>query len=66
MDPLSITASILGVIGAAQKAIQGLSYLKAANRAPERLMRLLDQVTRFEIVLRAIKNAVPDLENRNS
>ena len=56
MDPLSITASTIAVIGAVQ---QGLRFLKAANGAPEGLNDLLDRVSRFESLLHTIQNVLP-------
>ena len=56
MDPLSVTASTIAIIGAVQ---QGLRVLKAAKGAPEGLNDLLDRVSRFESLLYTIQNVLP-------
>lgn len=59
MDPLSITASLIAVIGAAQRVTKGLKVLKSVEEAPESLQRLLEDVSMFTTVLQAIQTACP-------
>lgn len=60
MDPLSLTASVIAVIGAAQQVGKGLIILKTANDAPQGLDGLLSDISRFELVLDVIKDACSD------
>ena len=57
-DPLSVTASIVSVVGAADAVTKGLRRLKAANEAPEGLQDLVRDVAQLEIVLNCVKSAV--------
>ena len=56
MDPLSLTASIIAVIGAARSAARAVSLLKAVKIASKELSELLDEVSQTEIVLQAFRN----------
>ncbi len=60
MDPLSLTASVIAVAGAAQQVGKGLNVLKTAKDAPQGLDDLLSDVSRFEIVLEVVKNALSE------
>ncbi len=60
MDPLSLTASVIAVAGAAQQVGKGLNVLKTAKDAPQGLDDLLNDVSRFEIVLEVVKNALSE------
>lgn len=69
MDPLSVTASILTVVGAASKVSKGLKLLKALREAPGELSNLLEEVERIEMILKCVEQsfvaserAVPELE----
>lgn len=44
MDPLSLTANILAVVGAAKSAAQGLSRLRNMRRAPQKLLLFTNEV----------------------
>ncbi len=57
-DPLSVTASIIAVIGVAGEVAKGLRRLKAAKDAPEGLQDLLEDFAQLEMVLNGIKSAV--------
>lgn len=57
-DPLSITASIITVVGAANAVAKGLRRLKAAKDAPEGLQDLILDVAQIEMVLNGVKSAV--------
>ncbi|KAL2043763.1 hypothetical protein N7G274_003282 [Stereocaulon virgatum] len=59
-DPLSITASVLTLAGAAGEVGKGLRLLKALKGAPEGLDDLLDDISRLELVLETINNATSD------
>lgn len=60
MDPLSLTASVIAVMGAAQQVGEGLVILQIAKDAPQGLDDLLSDVSRFKVVFEAIKNASSD------
>ena len=48
MDPLSITASLLALIGAAKAGIIGLRKLSSYRNAPRELADLLSELESFE------------------
>jgi hypothetical protein len=43
-DPLSLTASILAVVGAAQAAAKGIRKIIALKNAPEQLLQIYNEV----------------------
>ena len=57
-DPLSLTASIIAVVGAADGVTKGLRRLKAAEDAPKGLQDLLDDVEQLEMILNYVKSTV--------
>ena len=57
MEPLSIGASVIAVVGATGKVIKGIRSLKALRNAPQELDDLLGEVSQFEVVIKAIQNA---------
>ena len=57
-DPLSVTASIIAVVGVAHEVTKGLRRLKAAKDAPEDLKDLLEDLVQLEMVLNGIKSGV--------
>lgn len=57
MDPLSVGASVIAVVGATGKVIKGIHRLKTLHDAPRELDDLLAEVSQFEIVVQAIKEA---------
>ena len=57
-DPLSVTASIIAVIGAADAVAKGLRRLKAAKDAPKGLQDLILDVAQIEMVLNGVKSVV--------
>ena len=57
-DPLSVTASIIAVVGAADAVAKGLRRLKAVKDAPEGLQNLILDVAQIEMVLNGIKSVV--------
>ena len=57
-DPLSVTASIIAVVGAADAVAKGLRRLKAAKDAPKGLKDLVLDVAQLEMVLNCVKSVV--------
>ena len=57
-DPLSVTASIIAVVGTAHTVTKGLRRLKAAKDAPEGLQDLISDVAQLEMVLNCVKSVV--------
>lgn len=55
MDPLSITASLLAVIGAAKLGTNGLRKLSSYRKAPRELADLLSELQRFQGILTDLK-----------
>ena len=56
MDPLSITASLFAVIGAAKAAGSGLRKLSSYRKAPSELADLLSELERFQQILSDIQS----------
>ena len=56
MDPLSLTASLLAVIGAAKAGASGLRKLSSYRKAPSELADLLSELERFQQILSDIKS----------
>ena len=56
MEPLSVTASIVAVLGVARRLSKGVGLLKAAKGAPESLDDLLLHLSSIEEVLQAIQD----------
>ena len=56
MEPLSVTASVVAVLGAARRLSKGVGLLKAAKGAPESLDDLLLHLAGIEEVLYAIQD----------
>ena len=52
MDPLSITASAIAVLGAFRQAVKSAERLRAVRRAPEELKLLLKEVTDLSELLK--------------
>ncbi|KAI9873434.1 MAG: hypothetical protein M1830_000415 [Pleopsidium flavum] len=55
MDPLSVTASVLTVVGAAGAVLKSLKKLSSFRRAPEEVHALIDEVSDLQTVLRDIE-----------
>lgn len=53
MDPLSVGASVIAVVGATGKIVRGIRRLKAMQDAPKELDDLLTEVSQFELVIKA-------------
>ena len=59
MDPLSITAGVIAVVGAAQDAGKSsLKFLRTVKNAPGELQDLIHEVDQIEAVLEDVKDAV--------
>ena len=56
MEPLSVTASVVAVLGAARRLLKGLGLLKAAEGAPASLDDLLLHLSGIEEVLQATQD----------
>ena len=56
MEPLSVTTSVLAVVGAARRLSKGVGLLKAAKDAPESLDDLLLHLSGIEEVLQEIQH----------
>ena len=56
MEPLSVAASVLAVLGAARRLSKGVGLLKAGKDAPESLNDLLLHVSGIEEVLQALQD----------
>ena len=54
MDPLSITASTIALIGACQKLQHGLEFIRQLSHVPEEMAVLLDELQSFGSVLSAV------------
>ena len=50
-DPLSITASIIAVMGAAEGVSKGFSKIKDFRRAPDDFLALMNEISDLRIVL---------------
>ena len=57
MDPLSVGASVIAVVGATGQVIKGIRRLKTLQDAPRELDDLLAEISQFELVLQAIQKA---------
>lgn len=57
MDPLSIGASVITVVGVARKVSSLLKRFKALRRADKELDDLIAEVAQFEHVVEAVRNA---------
>ena len=55
MDPLSLTASLIAVVGTVKQVQKGLGQLKRLHNAPRELDDLLDENSQFEAILQAIE-----------
>ena len=55
MDPLSITAGIIGVIGLAQQTGKAVQGLRAIRQAPAEIQSLLEEAVDFHALLQQIQ-----------
>ena len=54
MDPISITASIIAVLGAGGTVAKGLNRIRRLNNAPEILLQLNNEVVDIHLVIRSV------------
>ena len=54
MDPLSLTASIIAVLGAGGTIAKGLSKIRRLKSAPDILLQLNNEVTDLHLLIRAV------------
>ena len=55
-DPLSITASIIAVVGAAEGVTKTLAKIKSIRNAPDELLALINEVSDLRIILSDMQN----------
>ena len=54
MDPLSVTAAIIAIVGAGGTVGKGLRKLVALRNAPDSLLQLNNEVTDMQLVVQAV------------
>ena len=57
-DPLSITASIIAVVGAAEGVTKTLAKIKSIRNAPDELLPLINEVSDLKIILSDMQNYI--------
>ena len=57
-DPLSITASIIAVVGAAEGVTKTLAKIKSIRNAPDELLALMNEVSDLKLVISDIQNHI--------
>ena len=50
-DPLSITASIIAILGVTDRVGKALAKIKIANDSPDEILALINEVSDFKVVL---------------
>ncbi|KAL8896422.1 MAG: hypothetical protein Q9192_003102 [Flavoplaca navasiana] len=60
MDPISVAASVLTVLGAAATAGRALDRLQSSRQAPEHLVALVNEVSDLRVVLHNVRDAVQE------
>ncbi|KAL8868130.1 MAG: hypothetical protein Q9174_005196 [Haloplaca sp. 1 TL-2023] len=60
MDPVSVAASVLTVLGAAATAARTLDHLSSLKHAPDTLVALVNEVSDLRVVLHNVRDAVQD------
>ena len=58
MDPLSITASIIAIVGAGGKVVKGLDRLVGLRHAPDVLLALNNEVTEVHLIVEDVQNVL--------
>jgi hypothetical protein len=66
MDPLSITASILAIVGAAQQATKGVGKLRSLRNAKGDFSALLNELADLQTILAQATALSHDLDARGS
>jgi light-regulated signal transduction histidine kinase (bacteriophytochrome) len=62
MDPLSVTASILAIVGAATQVTKGLAKVRALHYAPAELSALINEVSDLRAILSQVATFGNQLE----
>ena len=62
MEPLSVTASVLAVVGAAKEATKGLAKVRAMLYAPAELSSLVNEVSDIQAILSQVAHFSNQLE----
>ena len=57
-DPLSITASIIAVVGAAEGVTKTLAKIKSIRNAPDELLALINEVSDLKLIISDIQNHI--------
>ena len=65
-DPLSITASVITVLGAAEGISKTLAKIKSTRHAPNELLALINEVSDLKIILREVERYIIRDPNRPS
>ncbi|KAI4232309.1 MAG: hypothetical protein LQ349_005098 [Xanthoria aureola] len=60
MDPISVAASVLTVLGAAATAGRALDRISSSRQAPEHLIALVNEVSDLRVVLHNVRDALQD------
>ncbi|KAI4125496.1 MAG: hypothetical protein LQ338_004198 [Usnochroma carphineum] len=58
MDPVSVAASVLTVLGAAATAGRALDHLSSLRHAPDHLVALVNEVSDLRVVLHNVRDVV--------
>ncbi|KAF7510833.1 hypothetical protein GJ744_005933 [Endocarpon pusillum] len=66
MDPLSITASILTILGAAGQVKKGLERLQSLKSAPQELCALTNEIADLQVVLNNFSECLSQLQTQKS
>ena len=65
MDPLSITASVIAILGAAREVTKGLAKVQALQHAPAELSGLINEVSDLRAVISQVSIFSNQLEEEN-
>ena len=57
-DPLSITASIIAVVGAAEGVTKTLAKIKSIRNTPNELLALINEVSDIKVILSDVQNYI--------
>ena len=63
MNPLSIGASVIAIVGAIGKVVKGIRRLKAIQDVSKELDDLLTKVSQFELIIQASQKANENMKS---
>lgn len=66
MDPLSLTASVIAVIGAASRIASGLKRIIDLRKAPAVLLALNNEVSDLQLILAQLESLAPSRTARDA